>query len=90
MIAAPGAGAAVSIAVDPANDRAVAAWLAPGASVHYAVSRATSRSAPPLAARAAVGAAGVHWLRIALAAAVALAGLAALVLWRRRRQTGGG
>lgn len=79
-----------SVAVDPANDRAVAAWLTQGSnpSVRYARSVGAAGYRP----RSVVGpvvpqGGGTHWLRITIAAAGAALALAllALVMWRRRR-----
>ena len=79
MIAPSGPNLAPTVAVDPANDRAVAAWLVSGArpQIEYAVG-AGSTAYRPRAAIAAAGPrrAGVHWLRITLAAV----GLAAAVV----------
>jgi len=95
MIARSGANLAPAVAVDPANDRAVAAWVLGGAQrkIEYAVG-AGSAAYRPRAAIAAAGPrrAGVHWLRITLAAvgvaaavvAVACHGSAA-ARWPRRR-----
>jgi hypothetical protein len=86
MIAAAGANVAPSVAVDPANDRAVAAWRTLGAhpSVDYAVSigAAGYSRRSPVAALAPPGG-GTHRLRIAAVVACALA-LLALAGWRRR------
>jgi hypothetical protein len=72
--------AAPALAVDPATDHAVAAWLTPGPSdrVEYAVSRDGGgyRGGPPAA---------TPWLTVTLAAAgVAAAALIGLALLRRR------
>jgi hypothetical protein len=88
MIAPAGPNVTPTVAVDPANDRAVAAWMTLGATerIEYAVGAGAAgyRPRPPLAA-AAPPAAGTHWLRIALAAA-ALVGVSLLVLAGRRRR----
>ncbi len=104
MIAAPGAPAAVSIAVNPADDRALIAWLVPraGGSIEYSISAgAAAKSVAPIssAARAAHRGPGAPsasgetpWLGIALAAlagAVAAA-LARLAIVRRRHRSGRG
>jgi hypothetical protein len=95
-IAAPGAATTGRIAVDPADDRALAAWLTPGGGgrIQYSISRSAVGYRPHAPrSPAAVRAAPVHWLRIALGAAAALlVTLAALTLWlrRRRRQPAGG
>jgi hypothetical protein len=80
------------VAVDPANDHAVAAWLAGGAArgrIEYASAPGASGYRPhPRSAVLPRTPGGTHWLRImlaALAAAVCLAAGASLVL-RRRRQ----
>ena len=82
MIAAAGQNVAPAIAVDPANDRAVAAWLVLGAGgrIEYAVGAGSSAYRPrPKAAAAGLPPAGPHRLRIALAAAVAAVMTACLV-----------
>ena len=87
-IAPQGPNLAPTLAVDPANDRAVAAWLVSGAQlqIEYAVGpgstayrphRTVVASGPPRA--------GVHRLRITLAAAGLALAAAALALRRRRR-----
>lgn len=78
-----------ALAVDPATDHAVAAWLTPGASdrVEYAVNRDGGgyRGGPP-AASVSPSAHQTDWLAVALAAAgVAAAALIGLALLRRRR-----
>jgi hypothetical protein len=84
LLGGAGASAAPSVAVDPANDHAVAAWLSGGA-VRYASAAGSPgyHPHPPSLARAH---AGTHWLRIALAvlAAVALLAAAAALAARRR------
>jgi hypothetical protein len=100
LIVSAAAGAttdpAPSIAVDPATDRAVAAWLTPGPRPR--LEYATGPPAPGYRSRSPGGAAmapagGTHWLRIALAAAAvtAFAALIALALARRAgaRRAGG-
>jgi hypothetical protein len=91
MVAAAGPNLAPNIAVDPANDRAVAAWLTTRAngSIEYAVGFGAGGYHPRASAVPQPGG-GTHWLRIMLAAgaaaaAVALLGLAA---WRRRHPRG--
>ena len=79
------------MAVDPADDRAVATWLAPAAGglIQYTVSRGAvgyrPRGLPAGAAAAAAG--GVDWLRITGGAALAalLLALASVALRRRAR-----
>ncbi len=82
-----------AIAVDPADDRAVAAWLQPGAhgGIDYAVGPVSpgyrERGLSPSSRVAAAGT-GVHWLRITLAIVLAAALAAAgwmLIRARRRR-----
>jgi hypothetical protein len=88
MIAPAGPNATPSVAVDPASDRAVAAWTTLGATqrIEYAVGAGTGGYRPrPLLAAAVPPAAGRHWLRIALAAA-GLAGVGLLALASRRRR----
>ena len=77
-----------AIAIDPASDQAVVAWLAPGARprIDYAVSLGPAAVRPP--SQAAGGSLGwAPWLSIALAAAGVLAAFVFLALtpWRRRR-----
>jgi hypothetical protein len=90
-ITAPGPNVDARVAVDPANDRAVAAWRTQGthAGIRYAASLGLAGYSPrrPAAAlRPKV--AGTHWLRIALAAIAAAAALslAAAAMWRARRR----
>lgn len=89
-IAAAGPNVAPAVAVDPADDRPVAAWLRPGAltRIEYALgpARPGYRPRPPLVA--VRPAAGRHWLRIGAVALAALAALGLLVAWRvaRRRR----
>ena len=85
-----GPNLAASVAVDPANDRAVATWLAGGArgKVEYASAAGAAGYRPrPTPAVAPHAGAGTHWLRITLAAiaAAALVAAAGLALRRRRR-----
>jgi hypothetical protein len=78
LVLAAGA-VAPDLAVDPATDRAVAAWITSGPSprIEYAVSLAGSVSS---------AAHGTDWLTVALAAAgAAAAALLGLTLLRRRR-----
>jgi hypothetical protein len=92
MIAAAGPNLAPSVAIDPANDRAVAAWLTAGppASIRYAVGAAPVRYAPRSPAAALPPSqGGTHWLRLVLAVAVAAAALALLGLWMGRRRRRG-
>ncbi len=91
MIAPAGPNVGATIAVDPANDRAVAAWVTLAATerVEYAVGAGAAgyRPRPPVAA-AVRPAAGTHWLRITLAGGAAVlvgVGLSALAIRRRRR-----
>ena len=92
LLAATGPKLAASVAVDPANDHAVAAWLAGRGArggIEYASAPGASgyRPHPPSATLPRTHG-GTHWLRItlaALAAAVCLAAGAALAL-RRHRQ----
>ena len=93
-IAAAGASGAASVAVDPRNDRAVAAWRTQGArpGIAYAVGPGAVGYRPTAAGAALPGSgSGTHWLRIA----AALAGVAALALagglsWRRRHRATAG
>jgi hypothetical protein len=87
-IAAAGPNVALAVAVDPADDRPVAAWLRPGAltRIEYALgpARPGYRPRPPLVA--VRPAAGRHWLRIGAVALAALAALGLLVAWRAARR----
>ncbi len=88
-IASPGAGSEASVAVDPANDRALAAWLTPAPGrIQYVVSRGAAGYRPhPFPGEVLGRSSGVHWLRITLAAVLALLlGAGALVLRRRARR----
>jgi hypothetical protein len=100
MIAAPGALAAVSVAVDPRDDRALAAWRAERAStsIGYAVaggaaSETASAASPRRHAAPARRAAqrSSPWLAIGLASGGAAAAwaLARAAASRRRRRPGG-
>jgi len=89
MVATAGPNVAPSLAVDPANDRAVAAWLTLGAQprVEYAASFGAGGGHLPATAGAVVTPkARTHRLTITLAAGIAAAAAALLgwVLWRRR------
>jgi hypothetical protein len=94
MIAAAGPNLAPSVAIDPATDRAVAAWLTMNGhpSIRYAVGLGGARYQPrPRAGAVGVPVpAGTHWLRIAIAATGAVAAVAflSLAIWRRRRRKG--
>jgi hypothetical protein len=87
-IAAAGPSVAATVAVDPATDRAVAAWLTLTAPEHIeyavAVGEAGYRPRPPTATMGPAGA-GTHWLRITLAAAGLAVAAIMLVTVRRRR-----
>ncbi len=89
MIAAAGPNVAATVAVDPANDRAVAAWLALATPerVEYAVGGGVAgyRPRPPSPAAARPGG-GVHWLRITMAAAGVACAMLLLAATRRRRR----
>jgi hypothetical protein len=83
MVAPAGPTLLPSVAVDPADDRAVAAWLrpAPEPRIEYAVGPDARRHSPPLPGGM------VHWLRLSFAAGAAAAALALLgvTMWRRGR-----
>jgi hypothetical protein len=88
IVAPAAANAAASVAIDPASDHAVAAWLTLGAhpSVEYAAGPGASgyRPRPPAAATQPGG--ETRWLTIALVAgAVAIVALMILALRRRAR-----
>jgi hypothetical protein len=87
-VAPAGANAVPSVAVDPASDRAVAAWLTLGAhqSVEYAAGPGSSGYRPTTPATAVTQPGSrTHWLRVALAAVAAAAILALMILAMRRR-----
>ncbi|HEV2981426.1 MAG TPA: hypothetical protein VGX51_08335, partial [Solirubrobacteraceae bacterium] len=91
LLAPAGANYEARVALDPATDGAVAAWLAgaPHPAVEYASAAGASGFRPrPLSAALPAKAAGTHWLRIAaaaLAGALALVAAAWLLARRRRR-----
>jgi hypothetical protein len=87
-IAAAGPIGAASVGVDPRSDRAVAVW-----STHGARSRIAYAVGPGAAAyRSPAPRSGTHWLRITLAALVAVAALAlaGALSWRRRHRAAAG
>jgi hypothetical protein len=88
LIAAAGPNAAPSVAVDPSNDHAVAAWLTLGARrrIQYAVSLGVAGYRRPSLAAVPQPSTGTHWLRIMLAAGGALAVAMLLALATRRRR----
>jgi hypothetical protein len=91
MLAAAAPSAPPSIAVDPANDRALATWLAPegGPRIEYSVNGPTAgRASRRPSGGAPVGHTDVDWLPVA--GAVALVAVLAAVATRRRRQVRGG
>jgi hypothetical protein len=78
-----------SLAIDPASDHAVAAWLTLGdhPSVEWAAGAGALGYRPGTPAAAAHPGSGTHWVRIALAAAAA-AIVALMILALRRRVAG--
>jgi hypothetical protein len=92
-VASSGANAAPSIAVDPASDHPVAAWLRLGTRprIEYAAGPGARSYRPrsPAAGVAAPGG-GTHWLGVAIAAAAAMSVLMALALRRRAVSRRGG
>ena len=86
-VTAAGANVAASVAVDPASDRAVAAWVALGdrPRIEYATGPGSPayRSASPSPAKG-----GTDWASIALIAAAAAAIMATIALAGRRRAAG--
>jgi hypothetical protein len=89
MLAAPGPVASPSIAVDPADDRALAVWrtLAPAPRIEYAVNGPVAgRAARRAPAGARVAHTGAGWAGPALAAGAAVVALAALATRRHRRR----
>ncbi|HEV2924743.1 MAG TPA: hypothetical protein VGW98_11955 [Solirubrobacteraceae bacterium] len=86
IVASAGPNADPSLAVDPASDHAVAAWLTLAAhpSIEWAAGPGASGYRPGTPAAAAHPGSGTHSLRIALAAgAVAIVALMILALRRR-------
>ena len=87
-IAAGGPILAPAVAVDPANDRAVAAWRRRGSRdrIEYALGPARPGyrplAQPPARARAG---GGPHWLRIGAGALALLAAVGLLAAWRAAR-----
>ena len=93
MIAGAGENIAPTVAVDPANDRPVAAWLVLGARqrVEYAVGAGSpAYGTRPQEVAALLPPAGTHWLRDTLAAAAVAAVLlaAAVIAFRRLPRRG--
>jgi hypothetical protein len=91
MVTAAGANVAASVAVDPASDRAVAAWLALGGRprILYATGPDGSayRAGSPSGSPAPVTD-GTDWVRIAVIVAAAAAIMATIALAARRRAAG--
>jgi hypothetical protein len=90
-VAAGAPAGTASVAVDPADDRAVAAWLRPGPRprIEYSTRAGASGYRPlPLSAGLAPPRAPTHWLRIAGGAGAAVLALAlvGLAVARRRRR----
>jgi hypothetical protein len=86
LVARAAANAHPAVAVNPADDRAVAAWLAlDPVRVEYAVAggAARYRHSPPAAVPAP--ATGTHWLRITAGVLVVILAVALLALAGRRR-----
>jgi len=91
MIAPAGRNVTPTVAVDPASDRAVAAWTTLGTTqrIEYALGAGAPGYRPRPLPAAAPPASGTHWLRITLlAAALVGIGLLALASVRRRRPAG--
>jgi hypothetical protein len=90
LVAPAAANAASSVAIDPANDRALAAWLVLAAhtSVEYAAGPGASGYRPQAAAASTTQGNATHWLQIALACVAAGAVGAVIVLVLRRRARG--
>jgi hypothetical protein len=83
MVLPAGTEVAPAVAVDPAGDRAVVAWLTPGAPSRVAYTVSLGAVGDGRAAGASPG--WVAWLSLALAAAAVLATVAFLRLAPRRR-----
>jgi hypothetical protein len=95
IVAAPGALTSVSIAVDPADDRPLVAWLAPkaGGRIQYVVGGGPAGAAAALgtghpSAAGPSARAGTPWLALTLASAAAGAILLMRVGIGRRHQPG--
>jgi hypothetical protein len=91
-VASAGPNLDASVAVDPANDRPVAAWLTQGShpSIEYASGSGAAGYRPaPASALPALppqDGGGTHWLRIAAAVGVSVVVvMLGLVIWRKRR-----
>jgi hypothetical protein len=86
-VAGAGRHASPSVAVDPANDRAVAAWLTLGRRprVRYASGPAVAGYRPVMPAAARRSGGGTHWLRITVGAAGGVAIVALMALVARSR-----
>jgi hypothetical protein len=94
VVAPAVSSAGVGVAVDPASDRAVAAWLTPGAHpwVQYAVGPGASGYRPrsvPVAATQSAGASHPYRIALAAVAAAAIAAVTLLVLRRRAHARSG-
>jgi hypothetical protein len=87
LVAPTAANAASSVAIDPASDHAVAAWLMLGAhtSVEYAFGPAAAWGRSGAQASVTPQGSGTHWLRVAVAVGGVTAVVALIVLMRRRR-----
>jgi hypothetical protein len=94
LVAPAGPNAASSVAVDPASDQPVAAWLtlAVHPSVEYAAGPRASGYRPTTPTAVTQPGSTTHWLRIALAAtgAAAIVALILLALLRRAGDRGAG
>jgi hypothetical protein len=90
IVAPAGPNAAPSLAIDPASDHAVAAWLILGAHprVEWAAGPGASGYRPQIAEPTAQPGSGTHWPRIALAAAAGAAAIVALTILALRRRAG--
>jgi hypothetical protein len=90
LVAPAAANAASSVAIDPASDRGVAAWLVLGAhtSVEYAAGPGASGYRPQAASASTTQGNATQWLKIALACVAAAAVGAVIVLGLRRRARG--
>jgi hypothetical protein len=86
LLSGVGPSTSPSVAVDPANDHAVVAWVTGTALMYASAIGAHGYHARTSTALLAPPGGGTHWLRIAIAAIAAAALIAAVALALRRRR----